>query len=48
MGIGRKIGEGATAEVFEWEDSKKVIKLAKTNIDKEDLHREFVIILLII
>ena len=41
MRIGRKIGEGANAEVYEWEDSKKVIKLAKTNITKTDLQREF-------
>ncbi|SES62884.1 TIGR02172 family protein [Oceanobacillus limi] len=41
MGIGRKIGEGANAEVYEWENDKKVIKLAKSNIDKTDLQREY-------
>ncbi|QHS24206.1 phosphotransferase [Virgibacillus sp. MSP4-1] len=41
MKMGRKIGEGANAEVFEWENNNKVIKLAKPNIDKSDLEREF-------
>lgn len=41
MKIGRKIGEGANAEVFEWESRNKVVKLAKSNIDKTDLQREF-------
>ena len=30
-GIGNKIGEGGCAEVFEWEDGSKIIKLAKPN-----------------
>ncbi|GAA0339593.1 aminoglycoside phosphotransferase family protein [Bacillus carboniphilus] len=41
MKIGRKIGEGANAEVFEWGSTNKVVKLAKSNIDKTDLKREF-------
>lgn len=36
--LGRKIGEGGNAEVFEW--GNKVIKLAKSNIDKAALQRE--------
>ncbi|MBE7681897.1 phosphotransferase [Paenibacillus sp. P13VS] len=31
QGIGNKIGEGGCAEVFEWEDGSKIIKLAKPN-----------------
>ncbi|MFC9710882.1 phosphotransferase family protein [Paenibacillus sp. NPDC056933] len=30
-GLGNKIGEGGCAEVFEWEDGSKIIKLAKPN-----------------
>ncbi|WP_228550172.1 aminoglycoside phosphotransferase family protein [Salinibacillus xinjiangensis] len=41
MKIGRKIGEGANAEVFEWENDVKVVKLAKSNINETDLQREF-------
>lgn len=41
MKIGRKIGEGANAEVFEWEDDTKVIKLAKATIDRTYLEKEF-------
>ncbi|WP_010095633.1 aminoglycoside phosphotransferase family protein [Ornithinibacillus scapharcae] len=41
MKIGKKLGEGANAEVFEWEDNTKVIKLAKSNINRTDLEREF-------
>lgn len=29
--LGNKIGEGGCAEVFEWEDGSKIIKLAKPN-----------------
>lgn len=39
--MGSKISEGACAEVFEWEDSKKVIKLAKTNTDRQAMEREY-------
>ena len=35
--LGRKIGEGGCAEVFEWMDESKVIKLAKSNTSMEDL-----------
>lgn len=38
--IGKKIGEGAGAEVFEWEGENKIIKLAKPNTSLEDLKRE--------
>lgn len=41
MKIGRKIGEGSNSEVFEWENSKKVIKLAKPNTNKTALQREY-------
>jgi serine/threonine protein kinase len=40
MEIGRKIGEGANAEVFEWEKNQ-VIKIAKSTINKTDLEREY-------
>lgn len=39
--MGSKISEGACAEVFEWEDSKKVIKLAKTNTDHQAMQKEY-------
>lgn len=29
--LGNKIGEGGCAEVFEWEDGSKIVKLAKPN-----------------
>ncbi len=38
--LGRKIGEGGCAEVFEWGDGSKVIKLAKSNTSVEDLALE--------
>ncbi|MEK5057088.1 aminoglycoside phosphotransferase family protein [Paenibacillus sp. FSL H7-0326] len=39
--LGKKIGEGGCAEVFEWEDDNKVIKLAKPNTSVTALRREF-------
>ncbi|WP_438350638.1 phosphotransferase [Paenibacillus sp. FA6] len=39
--LGSKIGEGGCSEVFEWEDSGKIIKLAKHNTDYEAMRREF-------
>ena len=41
MKVGRKIGEGANSEVFEWGNNNKVIKLAKPNTNKGDLQREY-------
>ncbi|MDP5274243.1 aminoglycoside phosphotransferase family protein [Chengkuizengella axinellae] len=40
--LGNKISEGSCSEVFEWEGSHKVIKLAKENIDFETMNREFI------
>lgn len=41
MTLGRKLGEGGTSEVFEWEGStNKIIKLAKPNATLSDLQRE--------
>lgn len=39
--VGRKLGEGASAEVFEWEDGSKIIKLAKSNTSSDALQREW-------
>ena len=39
--LGNKIGEGGCSEVFEWEDNKKIIKLAKTNTTLESMRREY-------
>ncbi|ANE45837.1 hypothetical protein SY83_05440 [Paenibacillus swuensis] len=39
--VGRKLGEGACAEVFEWEDGSKIVKLAKPNINAAELEREW-------
>ncbi len=41
MKIGKKLGEGAGSEVFEWEDENKIIKLAKPNTSIVALQREF-------
>ncbi|AJS58872.1 phosphotransferase family protein [Paenibacillus sp. IHBB 10380] len=43
MGIklGLKIGEGGCSEVFELEDSSKLIKLAKANTDYDAMSREY-------
>jgi len=38
--LGAKIGEGGCAEVFEWMDDNKIIKLAKANTSVADLQRE--------
>jgi aminoglycoside phosphotransferase (APT) family kinase protein len=38
--LGRKIGEGGCAEVYEWEDGSKVIKLAKSNTSAYELSIE--------
>lgn len=40
-GVGPKLGEGACAEVFEWEDGSKIVKLAKPNTDSAALQREW-------
>jgi aminoglycoside phosphotransferase (APT) family kinase protein len=39
--LGNKIGEGGCSEIFEWEDSRKIIKLARANTDYEAMRREF-------
>ncbi|MDQ0888635.1 uncharacterized protein (TIGR02172 family) [Paenibacillus sp. V4I9] len=39
--VGRKLGEGACAEVFEWEDGSKIVKLAKPNTSSAALLREW-------
>ncbi|SOC42571.1 aminoglycoside phosphotransferase family protein [Ureibacillus acetophenoni] len=41
MSLGRKIGEGGTSEVFEWEGKSKILKLAKPNTKLSDIQREF-------
>lgn len=41
MKLGKKIAEGSNSEVYEWENNDKVIKLAKSNINKMSLQREF-------
>lgn len=41
MSLGRKIGEGGTSEVFEWEDNSKIIKLAKPKTNISDIRREY-------
>lgn len=38
--LGAKIGEGGCAEVFEWMDDNKIIKLAKSNTSVAALQRE--------
>ncbi|GFN31162.1 aminoglycoside phosphotransferase family protein [Paenibacillus xylaniclasticus] len=38
--LGSKLGEGGCAEVYEWEDGSKVVKLAKPNTDAYLLQRE--------
>ena len=38
--IGNKIGEGACAEVFEWEDQSKIVKVAKPNTSTRALQEE--------
>ncbi|MDP5274244.1 phosphotransferase [Chengkuizengella axinellae] len=39
--LGKKIGEGGCSEVFEWEGSQKLIKLAKANTNFEAMNREY-------
>lgn len=39
--IGKQIGEGGCSEIFEWQDSGKIIKLAKANTDREAISREY-------
>ncbi|MCR8657373.1 phosphotransferase family protein [Paenibacillus endoradicis] len=39
--IGEKIGEGGCSEVFEWENSSKIIKLARANTDINAMKREY-------
>jgi Predicted aminoglycoside phosphotransferase len=39
--LGQKLGEGASAEVFEWEDSNKIVKIAKPNTSFAALEREW-------
>ncbi|WP_143191786.1 phosphotransferase [Paenibacillus sp. P46E] len=39
--LGMKLGEGGCAEIYEWEDTSKVIKLAKSNTGTDALAREF-------
>ncbi|SHG78999.1 aminoglycoside phosphotransferase family protein [Ornithinibacillus halophilus] len=41
MKLGKKIAEGASAEVFEWEDDEKIIKIARPTIDKKYFQTEF-------
>lgn len=38
--LGNKIGEGGCAEVFEWEDGSKIVKLAKPNTSTAALQAE--------
>ena len=38
--LGRKLGEGAGSEVFEWEGNRKIVKLAKPNTSIAALRRE--------
>ncbi|WP_127534224.1 phosphotransferase family protein [Paenibacillus kobensis] len=38
--LGNKIGEGGCAEVFEWEDGSKAVKLAKPNTNAYAIRRE--------
>lgn len=38
--LGSKIGEGGCAEVFEWEDGSKIVKLAKPNTSTAALQAE--------
>ncbi|MGN7760761.1 phosphotransferase [Paenibacillus sp. 22594] len=39
--LGMKLGEGGCAEIYEWEDKSKVIKLAKSHTAMEALANEF-------
>ncbi len=39
--IGSKIGEGGCSEVFEWEGSIKLIKVAKANTNYEAMRKEY-------
>lgn len=39
--LGRKISEGACAVIYEWENSEKIIKLAKPNTDYHAMRREY-------
>lgn len=41
MKLGKKIGEGSCSEVFEWENDKKIIKLAKANTNRMAIRREY-------
>lgn len=38
--IGAKIGEGGCAEVFEWENDRKIVKLAKSNTNLHAMEAE--------
>ncbi|HZG75266.1 MAG TPA: aminoglycoside phosphotransferase family protein [Paenibacillus sp.] len=38
--IGKKLGEGAGSEVYEWDDGNKIVKLAKPNTSFSALERE--------
>lgn len=39
--LGKKIGEGGCSEIFEWEGSSKLIKLAKPNTNYAAMRREY-------
>jgi hypothetical protein len=39
--IGKKVSEGGCSEVFEYEDDKKIIKLAKANTDIAAVRKEY-------
>lgn len=39
--LGKKLGEGAGSEVFEWEGENRIVKLAKPNTSKAALKGEF-------
>lgn len=39
--VGKKIGEGACSEVFEWGDGSRIVKVAKPNTDRHAIQSEF-------
>lgn len=41
LNLGRKIGEGACSEIYEWENEHKIIKLAKANTSIQGMRREY-------